>query len=242
FEAFDERLRALQTNVTDAESRMAALAAKDKSLIELSQTVDGLTKRFETLFAEADDLTRKQLSLEALHERLGQVDDLAKRTSWQMDSLRQSRQDLDVLRHDIQEFYKSHAEAARLADKLGSDRLALEAFGERMTAFASQTPELEAKMDGILGKLTLVEQGTQKATRLHESVAELDAQISRVSARLPFVEKFEVRLNGLNTLSAEVDHKLEEQLARRTELETLKAQCDGLAAQMVDAQHKLDAV
>jgi len=242
FEAFDERLRALQTNVTDAESRMAALAAKDKSLIELSQTVDGLTKRFETLFAEADDLTRKQLSLEALHERLGQVDDLAKRTSWQMDSLRQSRQDLDVLRHDIQEFYKSHAEAARLADKLGSDRLALEAFGERMTAFASHTPELEAKMDGILGKLTLVEQGTQKATRLHESVAELDAQISRVSARLPFVEKLEGRLNGLNVLSGDVDQKLDDQLARRAELETLKNACDGLAAQMVDAQHKLEAV
>ena len=29
-------------------------------------------------------------------------------------------------------------------------------------------------MDAILGKLTLVEDGTQKATRLHESVAELE--------------------------------------------------------------------
>ena len=95
-------------------------------------------------------------------------------------------------------------------------------------------------MDAILGKLKLVEEGTQKATRLHESVAELDAQVSRVSARVPFVEKFEVRLNGLNALSADVDRKLEEQLARRTELDALKAPCDGLAAQMVDAQHKLD--
>ena len=93
-----------------------------------------------------------------------------------------------------------------------------------MTAFSSQAPELEAKMDAILGKLKLVEDGTQKATRLHESVAELDAQISRVSARVPFVEKFEGRLNSLNALSADVDRKLEEQLARRTELETLKAQ------------------
>jgi len=242
FEAFDERLRALNTSVGDAESRMSALAAKDKNLIELTQKVDGLTKRFESLFAQADDLTKKQLSLEVLHERLGQVDDLAKKTSWQMDSLRQSRQDLDILRKDIQEFYKSHAEAAKLGDKLGADRLALEAFGDRMTAMSAQAPELEAKMDAILGKLKLVEEGTQKATRLHESVAELDAQISRVSARLPFVEQLEGRLNGLNTLSADVDQKLEDQLARRTELEALKTACDGVIAQMVDAQHKLEAV
>src|SRR5262245_22504148 len=242
FEAFDERLRSLNTSVGDAESRMTALAAKDKSLIELSQKVDGLTKRFESLFAQADDLTKKQLSLEALHERLGQVDDLAKKTSWQMDALRQSRQDLEVLRKDIQEFYKAHAEAAKLGDQLGADRLALEAFGDRMTAMSGQAPELEAKMDAILGKFKLVEEGTQKATRLHESVAELDAQISRVSARVPFVEKLEGRLNGLNVLSSEVDQKLEEQLSRRNDLEALKTACDGVIAQMVDAQHKLEAV
>jgi hypothetical protein len=97
-------------------------------------------------------------------------------------------------------------------------------------------------MDAITGKLKLVDEGTQRATRLHESIAALDAQVSRVSARVPFVEKLEGRLNGLNTLSGDVDRKLEEQLARRTELETLKTSVDGLAAQMVDAQHKLDAV
>ncbi|HEV8346927.1 MAG TPA: hypothetical protein VGQ16_10155 [Vicinamibacterales bacterium] len=242
FEAFDERLRALQTTVGDAEARMSGLAAKDKSLIELAQKVDGLAKRFESLFAQADDLTKKQLSLEVLHERLGQVDDLAKKTSWQMDSLRQSRQDLEILRKDIQDFYKSHAEAAKLGDRLGADRLALEAFGDRLTAMSAQAPELEAKMDAILGKLKLVEEGTRKATQLHESVAELDAQISRVSARVPFVEQLEGRLNGLNALSADVDQKLEDQLARRTELETLKTGCDGVIAQMVDAQHKLEAV
>ena len=52
-----------------------------------------------------------------------------------MDSLRQSRTDLEVLRKEIQAFYKSHAEAAKLAETLGADRLGLEAFGERMTAF-----------------------------------------------------------------------------------------------------------
>ena len=75
-------------------------------------------------------------------------------------------------------------------------------------------------MDAILGKLKLVEDGTQKATRLHESVAELDAQISRVSARVPFVEKLEgapqqpERAQRATSIS-----KLEEQLARRAELD-----------------------
>ena len=75
---------------------MEALTAKDKNLIALTQKVDGLTKRFDSLFVQCDDLTKKQLALDSLHEQLGQVDDLAKKTVGQMDSLKQSRQDLDV--------------------------------------------------------------------------------------------------------------------------------------------------
>src|SRR6202163_4263157 len=122
FEAFDERVRGLQGSVGDAESRMEALAAKDKNLVALSQKVDALARRFEALFAQADDLSKKQGALEALHEQLAQVDDLAKKTTWQMDALRQSRQDLDVLRKEVQDFYRSHAEIAKLGDKLGADR------------------------------------------------------------------------------------------------------------------------
>ena len=68
---------------------MEALTAKDKNLIALTQKVDGLTKRFDTLFVQADELTKKQLALESLHEQLGQVDDLAKKTSAR--SIRSSR-------------------------------------------------------------------------------------------------------------------------------------------------------
>src|SRR6202011_4492677 len=39
FEAFEERLRALQNSVGDAEGRVEALALKDKNLIALSQRV-----------------------------------------------------------------------------------------------------------------------------------------------------------------------------------------------------------
>src|SRR5262249_4996671 len=144
FDAFDERLRTLHSGVADTESRMDALSAKDKNLIDLAQTVDGLSKRFEVLFAQADDLTTKQLAFDTLHERLAEVDDLSKKTTWQMDALRQSRDDLDALHTDIQNFYGAHAEAAKIGEKLTADRMRLEAFGERLTAFSAQAPELEA--------------------------------------------------------------------------------------------------
>src|SRR4029079_11666920 len=175
-----------------------------------------------------DDLTQKQLALETLHEKFAHVDELAKKTAWQMDALRPSREDLERLRREVGDFYKSHGEIVQLRDKLAVDRQSLEAFGDRLGAMTAKAPELEAKMSAILGQMKLIEDGAHKATRLNESVAELDAQISRVSARVPFVEKLELRLNGLNAISAEVDLKLQDQLARRTELDTLKTACDGL--------------
>ena len=183
FEAFDERVHTLQGSVGDAESRMTALTAKDKNLVELGQKVDGLSKKFEALFAQSDDLARKQQSLETLHDQIGIVDEAAKKATWQMDALRHSRQDLDVLRKEVQEFYKSHAEIVTLVDKLGANRQALEGFGDRMNALSARAPELESKMEAILGQMKLVDEGTQKATRLNQVVAELDAQISRVTAR-----------------------------------------------------------
>src|SRR5436190_10464108 len=105
----------------------------------------------------ADELTKKQASLETLSERLEQVEDVSKRTAAQYDSLKQSRQDLETLRKDIQEFHKSHVEIAQLRDKLAADRAALEAFGDRLTSFRTRTPELEATMDAIHGKHGQVE-------------------------------------------------------------------------------------
>ncbi len=113
---------------------------------------------------------------------------------------------------------------AQLRDKLGADRAALEAFGDRLTSFRARTPELEATMDAILGRLSEVEDGTKAATRLGELASELDAQLTRVTGRIQFVDKLEGRINTLHVLTADVDRKLAEQLARRAELDTLKTQ------------------
>ena len=170
------------------------------------------------------------------------MDDLAKKTTWQLDALRQSRADVDVVRKEVQDFYKSHAEIAQLRERLGSDRVALEAFDERVSVLSARAPELESKMDAILGKMSLVEDATQKATRLNETIAVLDAQVSRVGARVASVEKLEGRLDTLGTLSHDVGQRLEAQLTRRAELDALKSTCDGVGAQMLDAQQNLESI
>ena len=242
FEAFDLRLRALQGSVHEAEGKMEALASKERNLAQLNQLISSLGKDFQALAGQADELSKKQTSLETLQERLAQVDELTKRTAAQYESLRLSRTDLEKLRKEIQDFHKSHADVAHLRDRLSADRAALETFGDRLTSFKARTPELEATMDAILGKLTLVDEGTKQATKLGEVASDLDAQLTRVTGRIQFVEKLEGRMNTLHSVTVEVDRKLAEQLARRADLDTLKTQCDGVIAQMLDAHQKIEAV
>ena len=134
----------------------------------------------------------------SLQESLGQVDELAKKTAWQYENLKQSRQDLESLRKEIQDFYKSHAAAVQLRDRLAADRAALEAFLERTTAFSAGLPELEARMDAITGKLAIVDEGTQKAANLVSIADDLDRQMTRIATQQQFVERVEARLNTLN--------------------------------------------
>lgn len=242
FDQFDHRLRALSGGVAEAEARMDGVLQKDKQLAVMNSRADELSKSFQTLMAQADEMGRKQGALEALGERLAQVDEMGRRTQAQHEALKQSRQDLDLLRADIAEFHKSHADAVRLRDKLSADRASLEAFGERATTLLSRTPELESKMDAVLSKMATVEDGTKAATRLGELAAELDAQLTRVGARLQFIEKLEGRINNLHVVTSDVDRKLTEQLGRRNEVESLKSLCDTLGTQVVDVQQKLDGV
>ena len=208
----------------------------------LGQKVDGLTKRFEALFAQADELTKKQLALETLNERLGQVDDLAKKTSWQhgrapAEPAGPRRCCGRKSRSSTGRTPRSRSCATSSAPTARRSR----PFGERMTAFSARAPELEAKMDAILGKMKLVEEGTQKATRLNESVAELDAQMSRVMrTRAVRREAGNPARRPQCAQRAKSIASSTEQLARRTELETLKAALDGVGEQTIDAQHKLE--
>ena len=242
FEALDLRLRALQGSVKEAEARMEALGVKERNLSQLHQKADVLNQNFQGLSVQADELAKKQAGLDMLEDRLAQVEELSKRTALQQETLKQGRQELETLRGDIQAFHKSHAEVAQLGDKLAADRDALEAFSERMTALMLRTPQLDATLNAINGKLALADEGMKQTARLGELAGELDAQMGRLSARTQSVDKLETRLDSLHTLTAEVDGKLAEQLARRSELDTLKSHCDSVLAQTLDAQQKIEAV
>ena len=242
FETLDLRLRALQGAVKEAEASMEALAVKERNLSPLHQKADVLHQSFKGLSVQADELAKKQAGLDMLQGRLAQVEELAKRTALQQETLKQGRQELETLRGDIYKFHESHAQVARLGDKLAADRDALEAFSERMTAFMLRTPQLDATMNAINGKLALADEGIQQTARLGKLAGELDTQMDQLSARTQFVDKLEARIDGMHTLATEVDGKLAEQLSRRSELDTLKSQCDSILARTLDAEQKIESV
>ena len=171
-----------------------------------------MDKQVHGLLSQADELQKKQAGLDILQERLAQVDELSKRAGWQLETLKESRQDLDVLRKEIQAFYKSQTETAHLRDKIAADRTAFEGFFGRVDQFKRSMPELDSRIDAISSKLSVVDEGTQKAANLVAIADDLDREMTRIAGHQQFVEKVDARLNTLNTLSGDVDRKIEEQL------------------------------
>ena len=241
-DAFDHRLKSLALAVGESETRVQGVLAKEEALTTMQQRTDSLGKAFAILMAEAGELARKQSDLDALGDQLTQVDALARRTAAQHEGLMKSQQDVEAVRSELAEFHKAHAEAMQLRDKLAVDRTALEALGERTATMLGRAPDIEARLDAVLGKMTLLDEGGKSAVRLAEVAGELDGQLTRVGARLQFVERLEERVNGLHVVTSDVERKLADQLQRRAEVESLKGLCDSLAMQVVDAQQKLDGV
>ncbi len=241
-EAVNERLRLLDGALARAEERIGALAGQEKDLAGIAVGIDVASQRFEDLLAQSDELTRRQLVLDGLREQLADLDALAKKTSWQMDWLRQGREDMEALRKDVLEFQASHADVAQLRAALEVDREALQAFSVRMTAVSSRMPELEATVGGIVARMSHVESAAHQAVLLKELMSTLDGQVVRLEARASVVDTLEARLNGLHTLSTEIDRRLEQQLERRTDFDRLTIAADGIAAQIADAHHRVEAL
>jgi chromosome segregation ATPase len=241
-EAVNERLRILDGALARAEERIGALVGQEKDLAGIADGIEVVTQRFEDLLAQSDELTRRQLVLDGLHEQLADLDALAKKTSWQMDWLRQGREDMEALRKDVLEFQETQGNVAQLRADLAVDREALQAFGVRMTAVATHMPELEAALGGILARMSHVESASHEAVLLKELMSTLDGQVARLEARASLVDTLEARLNGLHTLSTEIDRRLEQQLEQRTDFDRLKIASDGIATQIADAHHKVAAL
>ena len=135
FDAFDHRLKALQSGIAERRGPHGRPAVARRGWSSaLAQRIDGIGRDFQILGGQADALAQKQTTLESLAERLAEVDELSKRTLTQQDALLKSRADLEQVRLEIQDLHQAHVEAARLADTLGRDRAALEAFAAQATA------------------------------------------------------------------------------------------------------------
>jgi DNA repair protein SbcC/Rad50 len=241
-DAFDQRLQTMARAVSDTQASVKGLMAKQDTLMSMERKADAASKALLAWSTKADELAARHAALEGLAARLAQVEALGKRTAAQHDRLLQAQQQIDSMRHALAEFHQAHAEAALLRDRLALDRVALDGFGERAAAMMSRVPELDARIQGVLGKLALVDAGNQSAALLSELADDLNARLERMGGRMAFIDKLEQRVNGLHAMTTEVDHKLAEQVARRAEIEGVKNQCDTLLTQLVDAQQKLDGV
>ncbi len=127
--------------------------------------------------------------------------------------------------------------AMHRADALGSVFQALMAQAEEI---ARRQGELEARQDAVLGKMTLVDEGSVSARHLSMLESELVAQVARVETRLEFIDGLERRVGNVQSVIADVERRLSAQLHRRSEVESLKVLCDTLLAQLVEAQPRLE--
>ena len=241
-DAHQTRVTALQQSVTDLERAHQLLASRGPEVDLMRERVDVLAAQLGEFDSRAVTFGEKMASLEEIHDHLVSVDEMSRRATWQMESLKGARKDLEELRADIEQFYREQSEASQLSDKLASERAALESFLDRMSAFAVQLPELDERMTAIKKKLSIVDEGTAKAANLVAIADDLDRQMARLAGHQAFVERIESRLNALNVLTADIDKKLDDQTRRRGEVETLRNLCDSVGMEVTDIRQKLDGI
>jgi DNA repair exonuclease SbcCD ATPase subunit len=241
-EAFDRRVKGLQASVADTEKKLDEQATCERRIEDTDQRLGQLGKQLEQLHADAAELQRKQSALESLRGSLAAVDELAKKTASQYESVDKGRQQVETLRGELREVFKSHASAVQLQDRLSSDRAALESFLDRVDSFTAGVPELQNTLNAIQQKLAAVDEGTDKADALATLAADLDGRMARLATQEQLVEKVAGRLDALGTTTVDVDRKLDQQIMRRGELDALRSQMDGVAIQVSDARQKLEAV
>ena len=240
--AFDERVKALSDRIGNLELGVESLAEREGRVTSISARVDQLSRDMTTFGDRADAALEKQAALDALEKSLAQVDVLARSTATRYEAVAASRQHLDRVREEMDAFHTTHAEAVRMRDALNSDRRALEGFVQRMNEFSAEVPELQARMDGVVGRMGVLEEANRKADALATAADALEQRATRLGAQRQLVEQVEHRLAKLNELVAETDRKLKDQHARRAEMETLEHEIDRVSIRVTETRQKLDDV
>ncbi len=241
-DAQQTRVSHLQQSVADVERAQQLMAARVPEVDQLRDRVTALSAQMAEHDGRASEVAVKMSSLDEIRDQLVSVEEMSRRATWQMESLKNARLDLEELRADIETFYREQAEASQLRDKLGAERAALETFLDRMGAFAVQVPDLDDRMNAIKSKLSIVDEGTAKAANLVAIADDLDRRMTRVAGQQQFLERIESRVNALNVLTADVDERLDDQTRRHAEVELLRNLCDAVGIQVTDIRQKLDGM
>ena len=239
YSAFDERLKNLSSDLAGAETRMHEVLGRDEQLAAMLQKAEGLGRMFSELRVETEELALRQSALGQLADQLSLMEALGKRTATQHESLMRSQTELDVLRAEVASLRKSFGEAARLREALAKDRSTLEAFVDRTTGLMGRTPDIEIRLDTLLGKMSQLDEGSAAADRLAETTRGLHEALERVGQRMAFVEGVGGRVNALFEMSGDVERKIVQLAERRRETEDLAQQCTGLASQITLAHQQL---
>lgn len=239
FGAMDDRLRALSGSLGGMESRVQALLAKDDALASALLKAGALDKMFADLRVETEELARKQSALDGLAEQLGAVESLGRRAAAQHQGLLKAQEELAAMQSKLDEVHQAHGQMAVLRLQLAQERAKFEEFEQRTAAMIGRTPEIEARLNGLLDKFARLDEGTEAARKLGETASTLDAEINRVAARMQLVERVDERVNSVFALSRDVEQMLGQQAARRAELEGLVQQCHSLDSRLKDSQQQL---
>lgn len=240
--AMDDRLRSLSDAMGDMETRAQALLAKDDALAAALQKAESLDKMFSDLRIETEELARKQNSLDGLADQLGTMEAMSRRAAAQQQSLMKAQEDLASMQAKLDEVHQAHAEVARVRLQLTQERASFEEFEQRTAAMIGRTPEIEARLDGLLEKFARLDEGTEAARKLGETSNSLDAEVNRVAARMEFVERLEERVNSLFVMSRDVEQMLGQQAARGAQIQGLTQQCESLAARLGSTQQHLESL
>jgi chromosome segregation ATPase len=241
-ETLGERLTMAQTVLADMERRLDAVTTNDETVRSLGEKTDALAQRFGGLAAQAQSLEGKQAVLTTVEQRLDQVEALAKRADWQLESLLEHRREVEHLKSAFQEFDSVYGRARALTDGLRAEKQELAQLVDRTTSFMRELPATAAAIEKVQAAVNEVEATASRAADMKPTIDELAGDIERLTPRLGTVEEVQSRLRELHAVSAEVDTNLAAQLARRAEIDGVRIACDGLSSRLSEAQHTFEAL
>lgn len=159
------------TLLMEKETAVNSFEAEKRITADLTQRLDALTKKFETVVAERDELKDRARVAEALNEQLNerllgqsrQIDEM-KQMAEHYEQQAATQREQDARRHAKQieglegSLRDSHANELRLTEQLGNAKRELDRLkkdGEQLTRRAEQAEAQQSKLEALVSDLSV---------------------------------------------------------------------------------------